>query len=939
MTNKYNIPQWILPQSLVQLNDALGDIDDRVAGTVGIINHPDLLQLGYDESGHTGFASLTHDHELGGNVNFAQVVTVAKSGADFTDPRDAVNYANPLATSDYSRYVILCYPGVYDFGSTFLSQANPYITVVGISRKDVVFTSSNSSQTILTAHECSFVNLTIENSATDVLSDDFNDNDFDTNTWTKTEEPDYIFERNQRIEMVPPGDTTISMKTVQTFDDFDVTVQIYNPGATAARWNWFFWSDVETLGKYGLGMHGDPPQWGYKFNEAVWSNSGLSDWDTTPSAPVINVWYTFRLKKAGSSLEYYIDGVLVKTKTITGGDITASYNFFMRIYGNCYWDSFSVVNTGIYSVSASSDDTVYLHNCEINALLDSNVTFKDYEVQVDIPVKALITIDGVDISALNAEVSAISLDNQPAVIGGNVDFGDYDLTSIDKLEGVDANTFIDLGAAGIIEIKGDVGIGTASPGDMLEVFGNPTAHLSVKDNTGAFLQLWGDNEKAIIWNTSTALRLGTADDQDATSWAEKMRIDSSGNIGINVADPDTKLEILNAGTQLKLSYDGTNYFTFATQSDGDLTLDSNKTSYDFDLGDGNILTSGTVCGMTQVEIDQLENIGDITVSYAQWGYLGKMDQRVDTKQSPLFEGLTVQKDQNSPTMITVRNDFDDTEAVAELVARSDTIRATLSAHPANFTGGNGGAHFAGRAHIGSKGANGIDIIAQEAVGDFRVYTGGEAPANERIRISAPGVTAIGSISTTDYSEFEADGTLKFTGNATVFKDINMGAAVLTKPAATAPDEVNFVDEAGADTGIASLGFAIGEKVSGNFEMQHDYKEGSDITFHVHWQGVTVPAGGTDNVKWQLEYTIAQAGTTLNAITTIVVETTFDTQYEFKNTAFVAITGTNFNIEDQFLFTLTRIAASADDYAGDAIVATVGIHYELDTVGSRQILAK
>ena len=209
-----------------------------------------------------------------------------------------------------------------------------------------------------------------------------------------------------------------------------------------------------------------------------------------------------------------------------------------------------------------------------------------------------------------------------------------------------------------------------------------------------------------------------------------------------------------------------------------------------------------------------------------------------------------------------------------------------------------------------------------------------------IKLDVTGVNdlTIGDGGTTNYSKFEPDGTLEFVGAATVFKDINLGAAVLTRPAATAPDEVNFVDEVGGDTGIASLGFAVGEKVGGNFEIQHDYKEGSDLFFHIHWQGVAIPTG-TDKVKWQLEYTVSQSETTLNAVTTIVIEEDFDTQYEFKNTAFVAITGTDFNIEDQFLFTLTRIGASADEYGGDAILATIGIHYEVDTVGSRQILIK
>lgn len=191
---------------------------------------------------------------------------------------------------------------------------------------------------------------------------------------------------------------------------------------------------------------------------------------------------------------------------------------------------------------------------------------------------------------------------------------------------------------------------------------------------------------------------------------------------------------------------------------------------------------------------------------------------------------------------------------------------------------------------------------------------------------------------TNYSMFEPDGTLVFAGTATVFKDTNIGAATLSGPGGLQPGIVNYIDEAAGDTGIATYGVAVGEGFSGQFEMQHDYKEGSDITFHVHWQGTAAPTG-TDKVQWQLTYTVLKEDQTLDAVTVITVETDFDTQYEQKISNFAAITGTAFNIEDQFIFTLQRIAASADEYGGEALTATVGIHYEVDTVGSRTISAK
>ena len=191
---------------------------------------------------------------------------------------------------------------------------------------------------------------------------------------------------------------------------------------------------------------------------------------------------------------------------------------------------------------------------------------------------------------------------------------------------------------------------------------------------------------------------------------------------------------------------------------------------------------------------------------------------------------------------------------------------------------------------------------------------------------------------TNFSEFESDGTLKFNGNATVFRDINIGAATLSGPPGLQPGIANFVDNLGADTGIATSGLAVGEGFSGELEMQHDYKEGSDITFHVHFEGIAAPTG-TDKVQFQLTYTVGHIDTTLAPVTVIPVEIDFDTQYEFKLVSFAPISGTGIHIEDQFLFTFQRIAASADEYGGEALIATVGIHYEVDTVGSRQILVK
>ena len=191
---------------------------------------------------------------------------------------------------------------------------------------------------------------------------------------------------------------------------------------------------------------------------------------------------------------------------------------------------------------------------------------------------------------------------------------------------------------------------------------------------------------------------------------------------------------------------------------------------------------------------------------------------------------------------------------------------------------------------------------------------------------------------TNYSQFEEDGTLEFNGNATIWRDVNLGAALLSRPASGAPDIDEFVDEGGTDTGIETYAFAQGEKVSGSLEIQHDYKEGSDIVFHVHWQGIAAPTG-TDQVRWQLIYTFGKDGDTLDAVTTAADQTAIDTQYKFYRTDVVTISDATIDIGDQLLFQLSRIVAAVDNYGGDALIATVGIHYECDTHGSRAITTK
>lgn len=214
-----------------------------------------------------------------------------------------------------------------------------------------------------------------------------------------------------------------------------------------------------------------------------------------------------------------------------------------------------------------------------------------------------------------------------------------------------------------------------------------------------------------------------------------------------------------------------------------------------------------------------------------------------------------------------------------------------------------------------------------------VYVDGQVPVDKET-VHYNDTTNRFDIRTTQTNDILGSGT-----NDVVWRDINVGGALLQLAVANNPGKVQFKDNTGTGTGIWTYGFAPTELVSGSFELQHDYKEGSDFYFHIHWQGITAPAGGTDNVQWQVIYTVTRHGQTLSPITTITAESAITTQYAFTTTGFTASSGTGYKIGDQVLFQLQRIAASSDEYAGEALIATFGIHYQVDTIGSLQITSK
>ena len=142
---------------------------------------------------------------------------------------------------------------------------------------------------------------------------------------------------------------------------------------------------------------------------------------------------------------------------------------------------------------------------------------------------------------------------------------------------------------------GNVGIGTTTPSERLHVF-NSGGHSKLEvssdtDNATIFVNAPADEASYIAFETAGVedwqLRRAINETDftifEATNSTIKLRIEkgtsgdislneSAGNVGIGVTDPDTRLEIFNAGNQLKLSFDATDNAIFEVDTNGDLTI-------------------------------------------------------------------------------------------------------------------------------------------------------------------------------------------------------------------------------------------------------------------------------------------------------------------------------------------------------------------------------
>jgi hypothetical protein len=116
--------------------------------------------------------------------------------------------------------------------------------------------------------------------------------------------------------------------------------------------------------------------------------------------------------------------------------------------------------------------------------------------------------------------------------------------------GADTIAFVEGGVEAMrVDTSGNVGIGTSSPTDNLQVSGSGNRIIGVScTGTGAAgLELLSSGSNGFI-GYNADLRFGTITGLGAAGFTERMRIDSSGNLCVGVTSTSARMQIDGAGS-------------------------------------------------------------------------------------------------------------------------------------------------------------------------------------------------------------------------------------------------------------------------------------------------------------------------------------------------------------------------------------------------------
>ncbi len=258
--------------------------------------------------------------------------------------------------------------------------------------------------------------------------------------------------------------------------------------------------------------------------------------------------------------------------------------------------------------TAAQIKTAYESNADTNAFTDADHTKLDgIEVSADVTGTTNVTAAGALMdSELTSEASVKAL-NQGVATTDSPSF---------------AGLTVDTDTLAVDSTNNRVGIGTTSPANKLEVTGAIVAQGAVTayTNTGLYLQNKGSSVVDVgAWRSGASvaeLSFSTDSGSDAAP-VERMRIDSSGDVGIGTSSPAKNLHVSSTGspTFRIQDTDGSDYYAEIQQASGNTIFSSR-----FGASNGAFVFRG-LGGGTADEHMRIDSSGNVGIGTTNPNYL------------------------------------------------------------------------------------------------------------------------------------------------------------------------------------------------------------------------------------------------------------------------------------------------------------------------------
>lgn len=225
------------------------------------------------------------------------------------------------------------------------------------------------------------------------------------------------------------------------------------------------------------------------------------------------------------------------------------------------------------------------------------------------------------------------------------------------------------------------------------------------------------------------------------------------------------------------------------------------------------------------------------------------------------------------------------------------------------------------------------ILQGETDGIILVDPGIEPSNHVMLNNLGANVAAFGDHANGHKSSFEQDGTLVFSGNATVWDDSMVPPAYFRTGLASLSFDV-------LTGGLYAYRFDLNDEPQMMIQFPHGMKENTIIKPHIHIINKNAIGVENYNIAFDIEYTWASPGQVFpstNTISGVTFSLSGASAMKHNKLSFADITPTAVQggISSILIVRLKRVSAALNAYdTNDIFVAGFDVHVEKDTVGSR-----